>query len=35
MIEGARSPGYLQERLGQLRELADWAVANNAEISFG
>jgi len=35
MIEGARIPGYLQERLGQLRELADWAVANNAEISFG
>ena len=29
-IEAARRPGYLQERLGQLRELADWAVANEA-----
>lgn len=35
MIECGRPEGYLQERLGQLRELADWAVANNAEISFG
>ena len=35
MIEAARRPGYLQERLGQLRELADWAVAHGAEIDFG
>ena len=34
-IQGARRPGYLQERLEQLRELADWALANGAEISFG
>ena len=35
IIQGARRPGYLQERLGQLRELADWAVAHDAEIDFG
>lgn len=23
------------DRLGQLRELADWAIAHGAEISFG
>ena len=34
-VDCGRAPGYTQERLGQLRELADWAVANNAEISFG
>lgn len=34
-IECGRAPGYIQERLGQLRELADWAVANGTEISFG
>lgn len=34
-IECGRREGYTQERLGQLRELADWAVANGAEISFG
>ena len=33
-IQGARRPGYLQERLGQLRELADWAVANSAPVCF-
>jgi hypothetical protein len=32
MIEGARRPGYLQERLGQLHELAAWAVANNVAV---
>lgn len=35
IIQGARHPGYLQDRLTQLRELADWAVAHDAEISFG
>ena len=35
MIDCGRPEGYLQDRLGQLRELADWAVANGAEISFG
>jgi hypothetical protein len=34
-IEAGRAPGYNQERLTQLRELADWAVANGAEIAFG
>lgn len=34
-IECGRREGYTQERLSQLRELADWAVAHNAEISFG
>lgn len=34
-IECGRAPGYTQDRLGQLRELADWAIAHNAEISFG
>lgn len=33
-VDCGRAEGYLQERLGQLRELADWAVANKAEISF-
>lgn len=33
-IECGRREGYTQERLGQLRELADWAVANGAEIAF-
>lgn len=32
MIEGARRPGYLQERLGQLHELASWAVDHGALI---
>jgi len=35
MIEGARRPGYLQERLGQLHELAEWAIANDAVVSWG
>lgn len=34
-IQGARPEGYTQQRLAQLRELAEWAVAHNAEISFG
>lgn len=34
-IDCGRAPGYAQERLEQLRELADWAVANGVEISFG
>jgi hypothetical protein len=34
-VDCGRAPGYTQERLGQLRTLADWAVAHNAEISFG
>ena len=35
-IEGGRRPGYLQERLEQLRQLADWAIANGAdEVSWG
>lgn len=34
-IDCGRPEGYAQERLGQLRELADWAVANGALISFG
>ena len=34
VVECGRSEGYAQERLGQLRELADWAVAHQAEISF-
>lgn len=29
MIEGARRPGYLQERLTQLHALASWAWAND------
>lgn len=32
MVEGARRPGYLQERLGQLHELAAWAVGHGAEV---
>lgn len=35
VIEGARSPGYLQERLVQLHTLAEWAVANNANVWWG
>jgi hypothetical protein len=34
-IECGRREGYTQERLAQLRELADWAIAHDAEISFG
>lgn len=34
-IECGRPEGYAQDRLGQLRELADWAIAHGAEISFG
>jgi hypothetical protein len=32
MIEGARRPGYLQERLGQLHELASFAVETGVEV---
>lgn len=34
MIEGARRPGYLQEQLTNLHALADWAVANSAEVTW-
>lgn len=34
-IDCGRPEGYVQERLGHLRELADWAVAHGAKISFG
>ena len=34
-IQGARRPGYLQERLAQLHELALWAVEHGAEVTFG
>lgn len=34
-VDCGRAPGYLQERLGQLHELAQWAVAHGAEIDFG
>lgn len=32
MVEGSRHPGYLQERLGQLYELAAWAVSHGAQV---
>lgn len=34
-IECGHAPGYLQDRLAQLRELADWAVANQAVVMWG
>lgn len=34
-IECGRRPGYIQERLGQLHELAAWAVEHGAEVDFG
>lgn len=34
-VECGRRPGYTQERLVQLHELAEWAVAHGAEIDFG
>lgn len=34
IIQGARHPGYLQERLTQLRALADWAVAHDAPVFY-
>lgn len=34
-VECGRPEGYAQDRLGQLRTLADWAVAHGAEVSFG
>jgi hypothetical protein len=33
-IQGARRPGYLQERLEQLHELAEWAVKHNSYICY-
>lgn len=33
-IEGARRPGYVQERLAQLHTLAQWAVEHQAEVSW-
>lgn len=35
IIAGARRPGYLQERLAELHELALWAVANDAVVMWG
>jgi hypothetical protein len=35
MIEAARRPGYLQERLGQLHELASWAIDHGVEVYWG
>lgn len=32
VIQGARRPCYLQDRLTELHELADWAVSNGALI---
>jgi hypothetical protein len=32
VIEGSRPAGYLQERLSQLRSLADWAVEHDTEV---
>lgn len=32
VIQGARHPGYLQERLEQLRALAEYAVARNVQV---
>lgn len=32
MVEGARRPGYLQDRLQELHALATWAVAHAAEV---
>lgn len=34
-VECGRRPGYIQDRLAQLHELAQWAVAHGAEIDFG
>lgn len=34
-IDCGRREGYLQERLGQLRELADYAIAHNRKVSWG
>lgn len=35
IIAGARRPGYLQERLTELHDLALWAVANEAVVMWG
>lgn len=34
-VECGRRPGYIQERLLQLHELAEWAAENGAEVDFG
>ena len=34
-IECGRRPGYIQDRLAQLHELAEWAVAHGAVVDFG
>lgn len=33
-IQGARRPGYLQDRLRELHALAEWAVANNQPVQW-
>lgn len=35
MIDCGRRVGYIQERLGQLADLALWAADNGAEVSWG
>jgi len=35
IVQGARRPGYLQERLTELHSLAQWAVANDAVVMWG
>jgi hypothetical protein len=32
MVYGGRAEGYVQEKLEQLQEVADWAIANKREI---
>jgi hypothetical protein len=34
-VECGRRPGYIQDRLAQLHELAAWAVAHGAVVDFG
>lgn len=34
-IQGARRPGYLQDRLRELHALAEWAVANSQPVQWG
>lgn len=35
MVNCGRRAGYLQEQLGYLREVADYAVAHNIEVQWG
>jgi hypothetical protein len=35
MIYAGRREGYVQERLEQLQEVADWAIANKREVVWG